>query len=63
MRQTAPLQQHGDNVIETIKLDDKFRDDIATWLKGLQHLYTQSSVRAPDQQDKHLLIFSLVYTI
>jgi len=28
MRQTAPLQQHGDNVIETIKLDDKFRDDI-----------------------------------
>jgi len=45
MRQTTPLQQHGDNVIETIKLDDKFRDDIATWLKGLQHLYTHSSVR------------------
>ena len=45
MRQTIPQRQLGDVGIENIALDYKSRDDIPAILIGLQHLYTDKTLR------------------
>ena len=46
MRVVQPQQMHlGEQAIASIRIDTRSRDDIPKILQGLQHLYTQPTLR------------------